>query len=257
MSSQYVYTMYRLSKAYPPDKQVLKDITLAFLPGAKIGVLGYNGAGKSTVLKIMAGIETDYRGDAMLAPGATVGLLEQEPQLDAAKDVRGNVEDGVAETKALLERFNELAANYSDETADEFARLQEQIDAADAWNLDTNVEYAMDALRLPPADADVERLSGGERPSTGWSATSPSTAARSSRSPMTATSSTTSRAGSSSSTVRAESPTRATTRRGWSRSRRGSPRRRSPRRPASGRSRPSWNGCARTPRAGARRPRRA
>jgi len=163
MSSQFIYTMHRLSKAYPPDKQVLKDITLAFLPGAKIGVLGYNGAGKSTVLKIMAGIETDYRGDAMLAPGATVGLLEQEPQLDAAKDVRGNVEDGVAETKALLERFNELAANYSDETADEFARLQEQIDAADAWNLDTNVEYAMDALRLPPADADVERLSGGER----------------------------------------------------------------------------------------------
>jgi energy-dependent translational throttle protein EttA len=163
MSSQYVYTMYRLSKAYPPDKQVLKDITLAFLPGAKIGVLGYNGAGKSTVLKIMAGIETDFQGDAMLAPGATVGLLEQEPQLDSAKDVKGNVEDGVAETKALLDRFNELAANYSDETADEFARLQEQIDAADAWNLDTNVEYAMDALRLPPADADVTRLSGGER----------------------------------------------------------------------------------------------
>jgi energy-dependent translational throttle protein EttA len=163
MSSQFIYTMHRLSKAYPPDKQVLKDITLAFLPGAKIGVLGYNGAGKSTVLKIMAGIETDFQGDAMLAPGATVGLLEQEPQLDSAKDVKGNVEDGVAETKALLDRFNELAANYSDETADEFARLQEQIDAADAWNLDTNVEYAMDALRLPPADADVTRLSGGER----------------------------------------------------------------------------------------------
>jgi len=163
MSTQYVYTMHRLSKAYPPDKQVLKDVTLAFLPGAKIGVLGYNGAGKSTVLRIMAGQETEFQGDAMLAPNATVGLLEQEPQLDPAKDVKGNVEDGVAETKGLLERFNQLAANYSEETADEFARLQEQIDAADAWNLDTNIEYAMDALRLPPADADVTRLSGGER----------------------------------------------------------------------------------------------
>ncbi len=163
MSAQYVFTMHRLSKDYPPDKQVLKDVTLAFLPGAKIGVLGYNGAGKSTVLKIMAGIETEYRGDAMLAPSATVGLLEQEPRLDETKDVKGNVEEAVGATKALLERFNELAANYSDETADEFARLQDQIDAADAWNLDTAIEYAMDALRLPPADADVTRLSGGER----------------------------------------------------------------------------------------------
>jgi ATP-binding cassette ChvD family protein len=163
MSTQYVYTMHRLSKDYPPDKTVLKDVTLAFLPGAKIGVLGYNGAGKSTVLKIMAGIETEYRGDAMLAPNATVGLLEQEPHLDDTKDVKGNVEEAVFETKALLERFNELAANYSEETADEFARLQDQIDAADAWNLDTAIEYAMDALRLPPADADVTTLSGGER----------------------------------------------------------------------------------------------
>jgi ATP-binding cassette ChvD family protein len=163
MSAQYVYTMHRLSKSYPPDKTVLKDITLAFLPGAKIGVLGYNGAGKSTVLRIMAGIETDFRGDAMLAPNATVGMLAQEPQLDEAKDVKGNVEDGVAQTKALLSRFNELAANYSEETADEFARLQDQIDAADAWNLDTQLEYAMDALRLPPADAEVSKLSGGER----------------------------------------------------------------------------------------------
>jgi len=163
MSAQYVYTMHRLSKDYPPDKTVLKDVTLAFLPGAKIGVLGYNGAGKSTVLKIMAGIETDYRGDAMLAPGATVGLLEQEPQLDETKDVKGNVEEAVHETKALLTRFNELAANYTEETADEFARLQDEIDAADAWNLDTAIEYAMDALRLPPADADVTKLSGGER----------------------------------------------------------------------------------------------
>jgi energy-dependent translational throttle protein EttA len=163
MSSQYVFQMYRLSKVYPPDKTVLSDITLSFLPGAKIGVLGYNGAGKSTVLRIMAGRETEVRGDAALAPGATVGLLEQEPQLDSAKDVRGNVEDGVRETRTLLDRFNELAANYTDETADEFAALQARIDAADAWSLDTNVEYAMDALRLPPADADVDRLSGGER----------------------------------------------------------------------------------------------
>jgi energy-dependent translational throttle protein EttA len=163
MSAQYVYTMHRLTKAYPPDKTVLNDVTLAFLPGAKIGVLGYNGAGKSTLLRIMAGKDTDFRGDAMLAPNATVGLLEQEPQLDAGKDVRGNVEDGIAGTRALLDRFNELAANYSDDTADEFAALQSQIDAADAWNLDTNVDYAMDALRLPPADADVTKLSGGER----------------------------------------------------------------------------------------------
>jgi ATP-binding cassette ChvD family protein len=163
MSAQYVYTMHRLTKAFPPDKTVLNEVTLAFLPGAKIGVLGYNGAGKSTILRIMAGQDTDFRGDAMLAPGATVGLLEQEPQLDETKDVRGNVEDGIAGTRALLDRFNELAANYSDETADEFAALQAKIDAADAWNLDTNVDYAMDALRLPPADADVTTLSGGER----------------------------------------------------------------------------------------------
>jgi len=163
MAHQYVFQMYRLSKVYPPDRTVLKDITLAFLPGAKIGVLGYNGAGKSSLLRIMAGRDAEVRGDAALAPGATVGMLEQEPQLDADKDVRGNVEEGVADSRALLDRFNELAANYSDDTADEFAALQAKIDAADAWNLDTNVEYAMDALRLPPADADVATLSGGER----------------------------------------------------------------------------------------------
>jgi sulfate-transporting ATPase len=163
MAHQYIFQMHRLTKAYPPDRTVVKDLTLAFLPGAKIGVLGYNGAGKSTVLRIMAGQETDFRGDAMLAPDATVGLLEQEPHLDETKDVRGNVEDGVAATRALLDRFNELAASYSDETADEFAALQAQIDAADAWNLDTNVEYAMDALRTPPGEADVTTLSGGER----------------------------------------------------------------------------------------------
>jgi ATP-binding cassette ChvD family protein len=163
MSSQYIYSMYKLSRTHPPDKQVLKDISLSFFPGAKIGVLGLNGAGKSTLLRIMAGRDTEYRGEAQLAPGATVGMLEQEPQLDEGKDVRGNVEDGVAETRALLDRFNELAANYSDETADEFARLQDRIDAADAWNLDTQLDQAMDALRLPPPDADVTKLSGGER----------------------------------------------------------------------------------------------
>jgi len=163
MAPQYIFTMHRLSKAFPPDKTVLNEVTLAFYPGAKIGVLGYNGAGKSTVLRIMAGEETEYRGDAALAPGATVGLLDQEPQLDEAKDVRANVEEGVAQTRALLDRFNELAANYSDDTADEFGALQAKIDAADAWSLDTDVEHAMDALRLPPPDADVTTLSGGER----------------------------------------------------------------------------------------------
>jgi sulfate-transporting ATPase len=163
MSSQYIFTMYKLSRTHPPDKQVLKDISLSFLPGAKIGVLGLNGAGKSTLLRIMAGQDREFRGEAQLAPGATVGLLEQEPHLDESKDVRGNVEDGVAELRGLLDRFNELAANYSDDTADEFARLQEKIDAADAWNLDSQLDQAMDALRLPPGDADVTRLSGGER----------------------------------------------------------------------------------------------
>ena len=163
MAHQYIFQMHRLSKVYPPDKTVLNEVSLSFLPGAKIGVLGYNGAGKSSLLKIMAGRDTDVRGDAMLAPGATVGLLEQEPQLDETKDVRGNVEDGAAETKALMDRFNELAANYSDETADEFAKLQEQIDAVDGWNLDSRLDQAMDALRLPPSDADVSKLSGGER----------------------------------------------------------------------------------------------
>jgi energy-dependent translational throttle protein EttA len=163
MSSQYIFTMHRLSKLHPPNKTVLDDITLAFYPGAKIGVLGYNGAGKSTLLRIMAGVDQEYRGEAALAPGASVGMLDQEPRLDESKDVRGNVEDGVAETKALLDRFNELAANYSDDIAEEFGALQAKIEAADAWNLDTRLEYAMDALRLPPADADVSKLSGGER----------------------------------------------------------------------------------------------
>ena len=163
VSSQYIYTTYKLARRHPPDKEVLSDISLSFMPGAKIGVLGYNGAGKSTLLRIMAGIDTEFDGQAQLAPGASVGLLEQEPELDPAKDVRGNVEEGMAEVRALLDRFNELSMNYSDETAEEFARVQEQIDAADAWNLDTTLEIAMDALRCPPPDADVTTLSGGER----------------------------------------------------------------------------------------------
>jgi ATP-binding cassette ChvD family protein len=155
--------MHRLSKVHPPDKTVLENVTLAFYPGAKIGVLGYNGAGKSTLLRIMAGVDQEFRGEAQLAPGATVGMLEQEPHLDESKDVRGNVEEAVAETKALLDRFNELAADYSEENAEEFGRIQAQIEAADAWNLDTQLDYAMDALRLPPGDAEVSKLSGGER----------------------------------------------------------------------------------------------
>jgi energy-dependent translational throttle protein EttA len=162
MSAQYIFTTYKLSRRYPPDREVLSDISLSFLPGAKIGVLGYNGAGKSTLLAIMAGLDTDFDGQAQLAPGASVGLLAQEPELDPDKDVRGNVEEGVAEARALLDRFNELSMNYSDETANEFARVQEQIDAVDGWNLDTTVEIAMDALRCPPPDADVSTLSGGE-----------------------------------------------------------------------------------------------
>ncbi len=163
MSAQYIFSTYKLSRRYPPDRQVLSDISLSFLPGAKIGVLGYNGAGKSTLLRIMAGRDTEFDGQAQLAAGATVGLLEQEPALDPAKDVRGNIEEGVAELRGLLDRFNELSMNYSDETADEFARVQERIDALDAWSLDTTVEIAMDALRCPPPDADVSTLSGGER----------------------------------------------------------------------------------------------
>ena len=163
MSSQYVFTMYRLSRVHPPDKEVLKDISVSMIPGAKIGVIGPNGAGKSTLLRIMAGRDTEFRGEAQLAPGATVGLLEQEPELDESKDVRGNVEEGLAELRGLLDRFNELSANYSEETADEFARVQERIDSTDAWSLDQKLDIAMDALRLPPGDADVTKLSGGER----------------------------------------------------------------------------------------------
>ena len=160
---QYVYHMHKLSKTYPGGKQVLKDISLSFFPGAKIGVVGLNGAGKSTLLKIMAGEVDDFLGEAWAADGIKVGYLPQEPELDADKDVLGNAMEGVAEKKALLDRYNEIAANYSDETADEMAKLQDEIDAQNLWDLDTQVEQALDALRCPPGDADVTKLSGGEK----------------------------------------------------------------------------------------------
>ena len=160
---QYVYHMHKLSKTYPGGKQVLKDISLSFIPGAKIGVVGLNGAGKSTLLKIMAGQMTDFVGEAWAADGIRVGYLPQEPDLDADKDVLGNAMEGVAEKKAILDRYNEIAANYTDETADEMTALQDQIDAQNLWDLDTQVEQALDALRCPPGDSSVEKLSGGEK----------------------------------------------------------------------------------------------
>ena len=167
--SDYVYTMYRADKFYGPDRQVLANISLSFLPGAKIGVLGPNGAGKSTLLRIMAGLDEPSSGVAELAPGATVGLLEQEPELDPAKDVRGNVEDGVRPLRDLLDRFNEISAAFAEPDADydtllaEQAKVQDAIDRADLWQLDDRLDHAMDALRLPEGDRDVETLSGGER----------------------------------------------------------------------------------------------
>jgi ATP-binding cassette ChvD family protein len=160
---QFVYHMHRLSKTYPGGKTVLKDISLSFYPGAKIGVVGLNGAGKSTLLKIMAGQLEDFVGEAWAAEGVGVGYLPQEPELDPEKDVLGNAMEGVAEKKAIVDRFNEIAANYSDETADEMTALQDQIDAQNLWDLDAQVEQALDALRCPPGDADVTKLSGGER----------------------------------------------------------------------------------------------
>jgi energy-dependent translational throttle protein EttA len=171
MSEQYVYVMKDLRKIYPPNREVLKGIWLSFFPGAKIGVVGLNGAGKSTLLKIMAGAITEFGGEAWVAKGARVGYLSQEPQLDAAKDVLGNVEEGVAETRALLHRFDDINAKFGEPMSDdemdklmaEQARVQDQIEAANAWDLDRTLEIAMDALRLPPPDADVTMLSGGER----------------------------------------------------------------------------------------------
>ncbi len=171
MAEQYIYVMKDLRKAYPPNREVLKGIWLSFLPGAKIGVLGLNGAGKSTLLKIMAGAITDFGGEAWPAKGAKVGYLPQEPQLDAAKDVLGNVEEGVAPTRALLTRFDEINARFGEDMSpeameklmEEQAKVQDAIDAAGAWELDRTLEVAMDALRLPPGDAAVTHLSGGER----------------------------------------------------------------------------------------------
>src|SRR5687767_10641573 len=171
MPPQFVYVMKGLGKVYPPDAQVLKDIWLSFLPGAKIGVLGLNGAGKSTLLKIMAGVETNFVGEAFVGQGVSVGFLQQEPQLNPAKDVRGNVEEGVAEIKALLEQYDatnmklgeEMSPEEMDKVLEEQSKLQDRIDATNAWDLDSRLDLAMDALRLPPPDADVTTLSGGER----------------------------------------------------------------------------------------------
>ncbi|MGV6873900.1 energy-dependent translational throttle protein EttA [Pseudochelatococcus sp. B33] len=162
-SFQYVYHMHGLSKTYPGGKKVLDNVHLSFYPGAKIGVLGVNGAGKSTLLRIMAGTDKEFTGEAWAAEGARVGYLPQEPQLDPAKSVRENVMEGVAEKKAILDKYNELALNYSEETADEMTRLQDEIEAQDLWDLDSRVDQAMDALRCPPDDADVSQLSGGEK----------------------------------------------------------------------------------------------
>ena len=167
--AQYIYTMNRVGKVVPPKKQILKDISLSFFPGAKIGVLGLNGSGKSTLLRIMAGIDTDIEGEARPQPGINIGYLPQEPQLDPDKDVRGNVEMGVAEIKAVLDRFNAVSNAFTDPDADfdkllaEQAELQDKIDAAGAWELDRKLEIAADALRLPDWNADVTRLSGGEK----------------------------------------------------------------------------------------------
>ena len=160
---QFIYHMQGLTKTYPPNKKILENIHLSFYPDAKIGVLGVNGSGKSTLLRIMAGIDNDFTGEAWVAEGARVGYLEQEPQLDSKKTVRENVMKGVAAQRALLDRYNELASNYSDEAADEMAKLQDEIDSKNMWDLDSQVDQAMDALRCPPDDADVAKLSGGER----------------------------------------------------------------------------------------------
>jgi ATP-binding cassette ChvD family protein len=160
---QFIYHMQGLTKTYPPSKKVLDDIHLSFYPDAKIGVLGVNGSGKSTLLRIMAGIDKDFTGEGWVAEGARVGYLEQEPQLDPNKTVRENVMEGVAAKKALLDRYNEIASNYSDETAEEMAKLQDEIDSKNLWDLDSQVDLAMDALRCPTDDADISKLSGGEK----------------------------------------------------------------------------------------------
>jgi len=163
MPRQFIYHMQGVSKTYPGNRKILENVNLSFYPDAKIGVLGVNGSGKSTLLRIMAGLDTEFSGEAWAADGARVGYLPQEPQLDPAKSVRGSVMDGVAAQKAILDRYNELAVNYSDETADEMTKLQDEIEAQGLWDLDSKVDLAMDALRCPPDDAEVAKLSGGER----------------------------------------------------------------------------------------------
>ena len=163
MARQFIYHMEGLSKTYPGNRKVLENIHLSFYPDAKIGVLGVNGSGKSTLLRIMAGLDEEFSGEAWVAEGATVGYLAQEPQVDPAKSVRDNVMEGVAAQRAILDRYNELAANYSDETADEMTKLQDEIEAKDLWDLDSKVDQAMDALRCPADGADVAQLSGGEK----------------------------------------------------------------------------------------------
>jgi ATP-binding cassette ChvD family protein len=169
--AQYIYTMNRVAKVVPPKRQIIHDISLSFFPGAKIGVLGLNGSGKSTLLRIMAGLDTEIDGEARPQPGIKIGYLPQEPELDPAKDVRGNVEEGVAETKGLVDRFNEISEKFAEPMSDdemnalleEQGKLQDAIDAAGAWELDRKLEIAADALRLPPWEADVSKLSGGEK----------------------------------------------------------------------------------------------
>jgi len=163
MARQFIYHMKDLSKSYPGNRKVLENVNLSFYPDAKIGVLGVNGSGKSTLLRIMAGLDKEYNGEAWAAEGARVGYLPQEPQLDPSKSVRDNVMEGVAPQKAILDRYNELAVNYSDETADEMTKLQDKIEAAGLWDLDSKVDLAMDALRCPADGADVKQLSGGEK----------------------------------------------------------------------------------------------
>jgi len=163
MARQFIYHMEGLTKTYPGNRKVLENIHLSFYPDAKIGVLGVNGSGKSTLLRIMAGIDKEFTGEGWVSEGARVGYLQQEPQLDASKSVRENVMEGVAPQKAILDRYNELAMNYSDENADEMTKLQDEIEAKGLWDLDSKVDQAMDALRCPPDDGDVEKLSGGER----------------------------------------------------------------------------------------------
>ena len=169
MAHEFIYTTYKLARHYPPDRTVLENISISFYPGAKIGVIGSNGAGKSSLLRIMAGLDDGFTGEARLTPGFTVGFLSQEPELDPTKDVKGNVMDGVAEVQALIDQYNAVMAAWSDPDADydaigtEQAALEDRIAAADAWNLERNVDIAMDALRCPPDDADVTTLSGGEK----------------------------------------------------------------------------------------------